>query len=478
MTSPAIERSVPASKPVATVPSDTRTPGFTRSLRREHGFEPLRVEGRLPESLRGTLVRNGPGLYERFGRRYDHPFEGDGALSAVRLDGQKATGAHRLVASAGLLEERAAGKALYGSAPPFPRRLWNGLRRRGKNTANTSVLPWQGRLFALMEGAQPTEIDLQDLGTLGATDLGGVTGPTFSAHPHAVISRKALYNFGIGYGRVTELRLMELPFTGRARQIGAIPLPHPLLVHDFIATDRHLVFLLSPVRLSILRALLGIGRFDQMLQWTPGDGTEVVVVPIDRPQAFTRFRVDAFFQWHFANAFEQGDTIAVDLVRRDDFASFEQIEEDNKSAEGGGKLTRMIVNPAARSLQTEERWGQPCEFPRVDPRVEGAPHRYVWVTSDLAGSRSVACVDVQTGAARIAGVSALERPSEPVFVPRAPDAPEGDGWVLSLIYDGATDTSHLAIFDTRSFEDGPVARAHFDHHVPMTFHGSWIASGN
>src|SRR6516162_11848368 len=50
-----------------------------RDLPREHGFEPLRVEGRLPEGLRGTLYRTGPSLFSTFGRRYGHWFDGDGA---------------------------------------------------------------------------------------------------------------------------------------------------------------------------------------------------------------------------------------------------------------------------------------------------------------------------------------------------------------------------------------------------------------
>ncbi|APR81595.1 Lignostilbene-alpha,beta-dioxygenase [Minicystis rosea] len=469
-----LDRSVPAPTPTAS--RATRASGFTRSLRREHGFEPLRITGRLPEALQGTLVRNGPGLYERFGRRYDHPFEGDGALSAVRLDGRTALGAHRLVESAGLVEERAAGKALYGSAAPLPRRLWNALRFRDKNTANTSVVEWQHRLFALMEGATPTEIDPRDLTTIGATDLGGVTGPTFSAHPHAVVARKALYNFGVGYGRTSELRLLELPLSGPARQIGAVPLPRPLMVHDFVATTRYLIFFLSPVRISVPRALLNIGRFDQIFQWTPEDGTEIVVVPIDDPRKVTRFHVDPFFQWHFANAFDRDGTIAVDLVRRDDFASFRRIE--NATGGGGGVLTRLVVDPAAKTLREEQRWSPSCEFPRVDPRVEGSIHRYVWITQDIAPGRSLACVDLERGTTRVAGLAEDERPSEPIFVPRSESAPEGDGWVLSLIYDGASDTSHLAIFDTQSFEDGPIARAHFDHHVPMTFHGAWLPSGS
>ena len=56
-----------------------------RDPTREHGFEALRVEGKLPVELAGTLYRNGPGLFGSFGRRYYHLFESDGAISAVRF---------------------------------------------------------------------------------------------------------------------------------------------------------------------------------------------------------------------------------------------------------------------------------------------------------------------------------------------------------------------------------------------------------
>src|SRR5438105_1355850 len=79
---------------------------WTESLTREHNFRPLRIEGRVPEGLRGTLVRNGPGLFGQFGVRYSHPFEGDGALSAVRFAGAAPPrGAVKITKSAGLAEE-------------------------------------------------------------------------------------------------------------------------------------------------------------------------------------------------------------------------------------------------------------------------------------------------------------------------------------------------------------------------------------
>src|SRR3954462_5138240 len=68
---------------------------WTENLGREHGFEPARIEGTLPAGLRGTLYRNGPGQFRQLGTRYSHPFEADGAASAIRIADGRATVASR-----------------------------------------------------------------------------------------------------------------------------------------------------------------------------------------------------------------------------------------------------------------------------------------------------------------------------------------------------------------------------------------------
>ena len=241
-----------------------------RSLPREHGFEPLTVEGSLPAELHGTLYRNGPGLSSLYGRAYGHLFEGDGAITAVRFAHGGAYGACRVIEGAELRAERTAGRALYGFGRTWPRRMWNHVRGKStKNTANTHVVSWQGRLFALMEQGRPTEIDPRDLSCRGETDLDGVIASLFSAHPHRVASRNAAYNFGLDFGRQTRLHLYELPDVGPARHLAAIELSGPPLLHDFIATDTHLVFFVSPVRVSVKHALLQLGGFVDLFRWQP-----------------------------------------------------------------------------------------------------------------------------------------------------------------------------------------------------------------
>ncbi len=455
----------------AVTPAPARVPdlelfslAWSRDLPREHGFEPLTVEGKLPPSLRGTLYRNGPGLFGQAGTRYSHPFEGDGAVTAIRLGDGRATGASKVHASAGLTEERARGKMLYGLSAPWWRRFTNGVRGKGKNTANTSVVAWQGRLFALMEAAKPTEIDPRDLATIGETDLGVIGQASFfSAHPHRVASRKALYNFGLEYGRHTRLNLFELPDVGAPRRLGSVDLPAPPMIHDFIATDTHLVFFISPVFINVPRMLLALGGFDRLFQWKPEAGTEILCVPIDRPDQPIRFTTDAFYQWHFGNAFDRGDTIVVDYVRYANFDTFHQFGAQVTGATPlaeDGHFHRATIDLSARRLDSEQRHSRMAEFPTIRPGLQGREHDVTYAALDHLGA--IGAIDAHDR------VVAHELPSgqlasEPLFV---------DGHLLALCH--TRDRAFVAVYDAARIPDGPVARIWLDHHVPITFHGTFV----
>src|SRR5207248_2482238 len=216
-----IAAATPTAAHLDPTPRDLTALLWRRSLRGDRPFGHATVEGRLPDDLRGTLYRNGPGLYESVGKRYAHPFGADGAVTALRLDGDGARAASKIHDTIGLAEERAAGKALYGLGVSWPRRVWNGLRGRDKNTANTNLMWWNGRLFALMEAGMPTELDPQTLATIGATDLDGVVASWFSAHPHRSARRRTTYNFGLEVGRHMKLHLYALPDDGAARRLAA-----------------------------------------------------------------------------------------------------------------------------------------------------------------------------------------------------------------------------------------------------------------
>lgn len=440
-----------------------------RSVRRVHSFEPLRVEGTVPEELRGTLYRAGPGLFESFGRAYSHPFEADGAITAVRFGAEGVEGGVQLVQSEGLQAELARGKPLYGSPAPWWRRFVGGLRQDVKNTGNTAILAWQDRVFALMEAAKPTEIDPRTLTTLGETTLDVVTGG-FSAHPKRIPSRETTYNFGLQYGPRPSLSVYALPDRGPARRLTDVPLPHNAMIHDFACTETTALFLVAPVELVLWRAILQVGGFSDFFRWdSPRLETRLIAVPLDNPEQRRTVELDPLWVWHFGNAFDDGGRVVMDMSRYSDFTSLDAISGEDGGQAETGKLVRATVNLASGTADFEQLDGSMAEFPVVHPGFRGRRHTATWTVHD----RGVARFDHARETLDVHPVPSHCLATEPVFVPRQGGG-ETDGWVLTLLLDAEADRSRLCVLDAAHMHRKPIAEAWFDQPLPVTFHGAWV----
>ena len=56
-----------------------------------------------------------------------------------------------------------------------------------------------------------------------------------------------------------------------------------------------------------------------------------------------------------------------------------------------------------------------------------------------------------------------------------PDGPhEGDGYLLTYVYDDHADASELVILDARAVDDGPVATVALPQRVLYGFHATWV----
>jgi carotenoid cleavage dioxygenase len=62
---------------------------------------------------------------------------------------------------------------------------------------------------------------------------------------------------------------------------------------------------------------------------------------------------------------------------------------------------------------------------------------------------------------------------EPNFAVR-PGAPEGDGYLLTIVNRLAENRSDLAILNANRLSDGPIAMLKLPVRVRSTFHGMWV----
>lgn len=454
-------------------------------------LEPL--AGSIPAGLRGTLYRNGVGKLEVGSTPQMHPFDGDGMVSRFRIGSQGVHYRNRYVRTREYLAEEAAGRMLFrGFGTNLPGGLKaNLLRMRFKNAANTSVVWHGGRLLALWEAGQPHALDPETLETLGRHDYGGALRSRFpsslvtpelpfSAHPKLCPRTGEMWNFGVLVGPRPVLMVYRVTADGDRLISRRYPLGRAAFIHDFALTERFCVFFLTPVRFDVPRALLGLSTPVEAIRRDPRAPTRVLVVPRDDDGPARELDAPSgFFLFHLFGAYEDGERIVVGGSRMPDFAGGQVDLRDPDAIRRApfelGELARWTLDPE-RGRVDEQRFGGPrLELPTLDPRTVTRRHRLGWAVCKPPGGPPVlsglARVDLESGTVRTREL-APDLPGEPLFVPRSPDAAEGDGWLLTVVYRAETHRSELWVLDADSLET--KARQQLPHHLPTGFHGCFV----
>jgi len=193
------------------------------------------------------------------------------------------------------------------------------------------------------------------------------------------------------------------------------------------------------------------------------------------------FNTEACYVFHPLNSWEEGDLIHCDVMRYD-MAPLFPYANGRPGEKSAARLVRWTFDLAGASDAIKETPLDDLdgEFPRVDPRVETLKHRHGWYAADPTNSGTIkqcaiAHLDLQTGKRQVYELSGGDLTSEPVFVPRSADAPEGDGWLTATIYRAGEDRTDLAIFEAQDLAKGPIAIAEVPRRVPFGFHGNWAA---
>lgn len=465
------------------VTSDPYLRGVYAPVHDEVDLVDVEITGELPAGLTGSFLRNGPNpMFDPAGRY--HIFDGDGMIHELALADGRATYRNRWVHSRGLEAEMAAGSALYGGMAnaAFPGPDVVGDAGPMKNVANTHVVRHAGQIMCLWEAGPPTLLDTS-LATLGTTDFGGRLQGAFTAHPKVDPVTGQMYAFG--YSALPPyLRYHVIEADGSLSRTVDVDLPTPVMMHDFAITEHHAIFLDAPAVFD----LRGFAAGGPMISWQPDRGTRIGVMSRDGDGSDLRWiEVDNCYVFHFLNAYSEGDQIVIDACRlpRMDIGLEAARVPLPEGEEPGGYLTRFTVDLTAGTAQHSrlaELWG---DFPRIDDRVAGRRHRHGFVATFATGmpDRSLPGADGQFDSItaydldRGTEVSYVVGPGrvigEPV-VAADPDREEGHGWVLSYVYDRATDRSEVHVLDTADITAGPVAVVHLPRRVPFGFHGSWL----
>ncbi|MBD1909537.1 MULTISPECIES: carotenoid oxygenase family protein [unclassified Leptolyngbya] len=461
-----------------------------RSLTEELDYTIDEVEGEIPLQLHGTLFRNGPGLLERGGQRYRHPFDGDGMICAIAFKDGKAHFRNRFVRTEGFIAEEKAQKILYrgvfGTQKPGGW-LANAFDFRLKNIANTNVIHWGDKLLALWEAAEPHRLDPATLDTLGMEYLDGVLKPgdSFSAHPwiDPVCDRAGgaprLVNFSIKAGLSTTLTLFELDEAGTVVEQHRHAVPGFAFMHDFAITPNHAIFFQASILFNPLPFAVGMKGAGECLTFQLDKPTNILVVPRDG-SPMQIFPTEAGFVFHHANAFEDGEEIVVDSIC---YGFFPELKPDQDFVDvdfdelAPGQLWRSRINPKTGAVNRQLLEERCCEFPATHPDRVGRSYRMLYMGAAHAPTgnaplQAILKIDFETGDRQLWSAAPWGYVSEPVFVPFPDSKAEDEGWLLTLVYNGHSERSELVILDARDLSE-PVAKLKLKHHVPYGLHGNF-----
>lgn len=443
------------------------------------------LSGKIPEGLQGSLYRNGPGRLERGGVRVGHWFDGDGAILGVHFTNGKATGLYRYVQTSGYQDETVAGAFLYSNyGMTAPGQVWERWGKPVKNAANTSVLVLPDKLLALWEGGNPHALDLQTLKTRGIDDLGVLeAGAPFSAHPKVDPKTGEIFNFGVAPGLPTKLRVYKSDSTGKIIRQNSISLDGLPLVHDFVMAGQYLVFFVPPVRVNLLPVAAGLSSYSDAMQWQADQATQVIVLERETLSLVSRSEAAGWFQWHFSNGYvDQDGLVVIDFVRYPDFQTNQYLKEvatGQTRTKAKGTLWRSRLNPkTGKILELRELLDRACEFPVVPEGVVGqaSPHTYLAVHRDGVDISketfgAIAQFNHKSDRLTMADLGENRYPSEPIHAVDAIN-PE-QGWVLTVVYDGNSDTSEVVVFDSKALDEEPACRLGLPSVIPHSFHGKW-----
>jgi carotenoid cleavage dioxygenase len=435
----------------------------------------LKVRGTIPPDLRGAYLRNGPNpLFPPLGS-YTFPLEGDAMLHGIWVDDDGSVRyRNRIVWTPQLRLEQRAGHALWaGLMTPYvpgPDVVPAEYAGDYKPAPFINIVHHGGRWLALAEVDPPWEVtaDLEVVGTTPFTWDGAIPG--MCAHPRIdpATGEMVLFRYNLSEPYLVWAVIAADGTVTRAPE--PIPVDASYMIHDFVITPRYVVLFVAPAQFDLEALLTGKGP---PLAWHGDQPVRIAVIPRAGSVADVRWiETDPFWAYHFANAYDDGDSVVVDFAKFHSFAL-------GPAPDQTGAITRARIDVPAGTVKLDSYDDRVTEFPRIDDRLQTRRHRYFTVSGKTPGQSTgqfnvLLRVDTETGTITEwdSGTKVFD---EVVFAPAEGGETE-QGYYVAFRTDVETLRSEWFVLDASDISAGPVATVELPHRVPNGLHGNWFAS--
>lgn len=527
------------------------------------------IDGVVPDDLVGVLYRNGPGKFGVDNERVQHVLDADGLIIQISFpkkskdnnNGERTIKFRsRFVQTKAMMEEEEAKTFLYrGTFGTGPRKLVNppknGLNEDPseqpiacklisnafntdiKNTANTQVIAFGGKVLALFEAGLPHELDPVTLETLGEYDMGGalpvgklpvklggdipdeftpsfIGGAAHTAHPN--ICPKTGNLVGWHWSQLVTDKALEVTFTEwEEKDFSKVAASTfsikncELAPHDMALTENCILLKVNSLKMDQASFLSGMTGPAASLKMDGRAPVQMHVFP--RPTAENQFEpfqveVPACFSIHFSHAYEDEETGNIAAF----FSGWPPSDSKDFLGAWGGFAPNFEVIPPTCYWKVEiDPQTKKCvhlgiapgsvnacaEHLLVHPNFNIRKAKYAYpVISNVIGDSTAPCgyarLEVEDGSEAPMEVGEKNKDidayffgtryfaGEPLVVPKHGGDINNEkcAYLLGMVHDCAKDKSALAIFDLENdIKDGPIAMLWLKSQIPHGLHGCFAS---
>ena len=480
---------------------DPTARGFFAPERFEANVYDCEIRGTIPKDMNGVFVRVGTEWFYPPSYKDDSVFNADGFVGMFRFKNGLVDFNSRWVQTARWKTLNKAKRQLYGRyRNPFtddPSIRAESIEKPYLRTlANTNIIAHHGKLFAMKEDGPAYELDPKTLATVGTLNFGGrFKSQTFTAHPKVDPVTGEMICFGYeATGLCTDdLYIYTVDKKGQVAREVRIKVPYVSMVHDIAVTQKHIVIPVFGYETGLDRLKAGKVHW----AWNAKLPTYIGILPRDGDAKDLRwFKGPTRHLVHTLNARTEGQKVVLESPVGDTnpfpFFPADAGNEDPASAKRGTYIRRHIFDLGSK----DDRFVEEVVFEapvsglgRIDDRYISMKNRYAYSgyndanrpfnearAGNLKG-RVTNCYgrfDMTGGPASFFFAGDTHTLNEPVFVPRKPDSPEGDGYLVGVANNLAEMRSELVIADAMKLEAGDVARVILPFRLGSQVHGNWI----
>jgi len=448
----------------------------------------LPIQGKFPDWLNGSLIRNGPGTLQVGDETYRHWFDGHAMLHKFNFENGDIAYKNQFLETQSYRVAKAQEAIVYPEFATDPSwsfldRVRNVFSPKPTDNAKVNVAKIGPHYMALAETPIQVIFDPRTLATTGTfTFEDKLSGQMTTVHPHLDIKRNLAYNLVTRFHAANHYRIYQLKNGQNQKLISSIPVRKPAYMHSFGMSENYFILTEFPLVVNSLSLLFWLKPYIENYQWKPSNGTRFTVIDRHSGEIKARMKTDSFFAFHHINAFEKGNELICDIAAYNDARLIQQFYLDQLASPQTeldfGKLRRYRIDMKSLKISQETISDECIELPNYDAARYSTleNYRFVYAVSINENKRTgfynqIVKVDIQ-GKANAHWYQPGCYPGEPVFVGRPGRQAEDDGVILSVVLDENTQTSFLLALDAGSFTE--MGRAEVPHPILFGYHGAFF----